>query len=205
MHITPGTPEWEEFRKDKIGASDAPIIMEVSPWTTPFQLWCERLSLIEKRSINGAMLRGIDLEEEARKKFEEENDVIVFPATKISEEIPWMMATLDGIDLKQKIMVEIKCPGREDHLKALSGEIPLKYYPQLQHQMYVAELDFCFYFSYTLESFITLKVNRDERYIDDMLKKEKSFYECLTGLYSPKLTQKDLRRRKPLSMFEMEI
>jgi predicted phage-related endonuclease len=42
------TPEWLEFRKNKIGASDAPIIMETSPWKTPYQLWLEKLSLDAK-------------------------------------------------------------------------------------------------------------------------------------------------------------
>ncbi len=48
--------EWLELRKNKIGASDAPIIMKVSPWKTPYRLWEEKLGLTECVS-NQAMKR----------------------------------------------------------------------------------------------------------------------------------------------------
>ena len=34
--------EWLDWRKKGIGSSDAPIIMGVSPWKTPFELWEEK-------------------------------------------------------------------------------------------------------------------------------------------------------------------
>ena len=43
VDLQQNTPEWLEFRRLRIGASDAPVIMEVSPYTTPYTLW-ERLS-----------------------------------------------------------------------------------------------------------------------------------------------------------------
>lgn len=42
LNLLQNTQEWEKFRLQKIGASDAPIIMGVSPWKTPFQLWLEK-------------------------------------------------------------------------------------------------------------------------------------------------------------------
>ena len=35
--------EWLEFRRSRIGASDAPIIMGVSPWKTHYKLWVEKI------------------------------------------------------------------------------------------------------------------------------------------------------------------
>ncbi len=53
------TPEWHAFRRKRIGASDAPVIMGISPWKTPYQLWIEKTSGIEssaapqqKRDLN---------------------------------------------------------------------------------------------------------------------------------------------------------
>jgi len=39
VDLQQNTPEWIAFRVDKLGASDAPIIMESSPWTTPDRDW----------------------------------------------------------------------------------------------------------------------------------------------------------------------
>ena len=38
------TDEWLEMRRNKIGASDAPIIMEVSPYKKPNQLMEDKLT-----------------------------------------------------------------------------------------------------------------------------------------------------------------
>ena len=38
-----GTSEWLENRKNHIGASDAPVVMGVSPWDTPYKLWENKL------------------------------------------------------------------------------------------------------------------------------------------------------------------
>ena len=39
VSVEQGSKEWLALRNNKIGASDAPIIMGESSWTTPFQLW----------------------------------------------------------------------------------------------------------------------------------------------------------------------
>ena len=48
IELTQNTPEWLEFRRKKIGASDAPIILEVSTWKTPYQLWLVKEVDLEK-------------------------------------------------------------------------------------------------------------------------------------------------------------
>ena len=39
-----GTPEWLEFRRTMVMASDSPVIMGVSPWKTPLQLYHEKVN-----------------------------------------------------------------------------------------------------------------------------------------------------------------
>ena len=60
-----GSPEWLAMRRTKIGASDAPIIMGVSPWTTPLQLW-EQKVLGTSRAKTFFMQEGIDWEPKIR-------------------------------------------------------------------------------------------------------------------------------------------
>ncbi len=187
------TPEWHELRKSKIGASDAPKIMNVG-FQTPYQLWLEKLGLYEQEQ-NWGMKRGIEKEEEARQEFERQTGIIVFPDVVFSSEYEWMMASLDGIDIERKHIVEIKCPGKEDHECAMDGLVPEKYFPQLQHQMIVCNLDRAFYFSYSDKSSKVLEIYRDNDYNLSLIENEKKFIECLETLTPPKLTEKDFNYR----------
>src|SRR5271170_1345030 len=118
------TPEWLEMRRNKIGASDAPIIMQVSPWKTPYQLWEEKLGIAKQKQISYEMQRGTNLEEIARQEFEKMTGLIIFPQVVQHPNFEWMIASLDGIDLAHENIVEIKCPGINDHQYALDGKIP---------------------------------------------------------------------------------
>lgn len=135
------TDEWFNFRKNKLGASDAPIIMGISPWKTPYQLWQEKLGFRSIPVMNEAMQRGKDLEPLALQSINLELGSEMIPLVFQHESLDFMTASLDGYDEKNKIACEIKCPRGSDHELALQGKIPEKYIPQLQHQMEVCELD----------------------------------------------------------------
>lgn len=189
--IKQDTSEWLEMRKNKIGASDAPVIMEVSPYTTPFKLWEQKLGLSPPTFQNPSMKRGHDLEEEARLELEKMTGLCFLPYVKFHSSIPWMMASLDGMDLENKYIAEIKCPNKVDHELALSGQVPEKYIPQLQHQLEVCELDMVYYFSFDGSKGALVKIFRDEIYIKKMLKKEEEFWECIQSWVAPEMTDKD--------------
>ena len=189
-NLEQNTPEWEEMRKDKIGASDAPIIMGVSPWRTPYQLWQEKLSLIAPRQ-NYAMARGHQLEPKALELLEQKTGLLFHPVVKIHAELHWMIASLDAVDVEDKCIAEIKCPGEKDHSVAVNGSIPEKYFPQLQHQMEVAQVEFAYYFSFDGTDGVLLKVYRDDDYIKNLINTEKEFYECIQELSAPSLTERD--------------
>lgn len=191
MTLKQNTPEWLEARRNKLGASDAPIIMGISPWKTPYQLWEEKLGLGKDIPMNSYMQRGLYMEESARQCFERQTGLIVFPQVLYHDKYEWMMASLDGIDFSHKNIVEIKCPGNVDHGKALEGKVPDKYFPQLQHQMEVAGLDEAWYFSFDGIDGKAIKVYRDDKYAANMIKKEEIFWECVQNLEAPKFTERD--------------
>ncbi len=186
------SPEWLEMRRSKIGASDAAAIMGVSPWKTPYQLWEEKLGLRRNES-NAAMKRGVEMEEEARRAFEMQTGIIVFPDVIFHSQNEWMMASLDGIDIERKTIVEIKCPGKVDHASAMDGIVPEKYFPQLQHQMEVTGLDKAFYFSYTPKSQKLIEVGKDLVYTTKMIAKEQAFWRCVMDLEAPELIEQDYK------------
>src|SRR3954468_9459359 len=111
-----GTPEWHHLRKTKITATDAVVIMDMSPWKTRLQLYHEKLSSDIQKPANFAMQRGVDLEPIARSLFTIQTGIEVQPKVIIKN---WAMASLDGISSCGKHVVEIKCPGQKDHSLAL--------------------------------------------------------------------------------------
>lgn len=190
-----GTKEWLAHRRNYIGASDAPIIMGVSPWRTPYQLWQEKLGLGGEQPETRAMTYGKDMEEVARRKYEEytgnllstdENDTLVYHPQK-----PFMMASLDGITFNKDMAVEIKNVCFEDHSMAKSGKIPEKYYPQVQHQLACLGFNMLHYFSYREGDFALVEVERDQSYIDSLYQSEGAFWDLVLNLEAPALTDKD--------------
>jgi putative phage-type endonuclease len=195
MSIQQNTPEWLEMRKKYLGGSDAPIIMKESPWTTPFQLWQEKLDLIPPKEETFPMLQGKRKENPALVELEKITGYLFFPQVVFHPQIKWMMASLDAVDPENKIIAEIKCPGKEDHAKAQSGNVPEKYFPQLQHQMEVCQLETAYYFSFHVTGNVLLKITRNDEYIKNMLKAEEQFYECLQTLEPPELIERDYEQR----------
>ena len=186
-----GTPEWLDFRKSRVGSSDAPIVMKQSPWKTPYQLWQEKLGLVESDSPNYAMERGTAMEPIARAALEEELGMPLKPITKLSIERSWMMASLDAFNEESGVVGEIKCPGNDDHEIAMSGQVPEKYYAQLQHQLVVCGVECMYYFSFIGTRNALLKVYRDDKYISKLLEEEEKFFECMSSFEAPELISRD--------------
>lgn len=195
MHVAPeeimieqGSPEWLNLRKTKITATDASIIMGVNHWKTPLQLYYEKTSLdIKPPYKNEKMQRGIDLEPLARGLFCAKTRHKMIPKVLVKD---WTMASLDGINAWNEVL-EIKCPGDKDHVLACAGIIPEHYYPQLQHQIYVAGAEKAFYFSFDGFDGVIVEVLRNDDYIAKMLVEEKKFYDCIVNKTPPEASEDD--------------
>lgn len=192
IHLVQGSEEWKRFREGKITASIVPAIMGESPFQTPYSVWCEKVGLTPPIETNAAMQRGINLEPQARECFSKYSGIRVQPAVVIHEEFDWLMASLDGLSSDGQYGVEIKCPGQNDHDLAKSGKVPIKYYGQLQCQMFCANLKNIIYFSYVSDDdHVLIEVFRDEEYIDMMMAACHYFYDCMQNLEAPPLCDRD--------------
>jgi len=192
IDLEQGTPEWHALRKTKITATDASVIMGASHWKTRIQLYHEKLSNDPPMAPNARMQRGVDLEPIARDLFILRHGIHVEPKVIVKD---WAMASLDGIDCSRKHVVEIKCPGEKDHTAAVSGKTPDHYYPQLQHQMYVCDVNEMYYFSFDGIEGVTVIVKRDDEYIERMVEEEKKFYQCLITGTPPEPAEGDYIQR----------
>ncbi len=197
--------EWLKMRKSYLGASDAPAVMGVSPWTTPFQLWQDKLGLSKPREDNYNMQRGRYQEESARQLYEKKtgtlmNAEVVFHPTK-----KFMMASLDGLSPNGDRAAEFKCPGELDHEVAKSGKIPEKYYPQLQHQLSCLEcigINQLDYFSYRNGEGVLVEVERDKKFLERLHTEEEDFWDKVIHLESPALTNRDFESKEECLLWQ---
>lgn len=190
IKVKPGTKEWLELRRSKIGASDSPVIMGVSPFKTEYSLFLEKTCGIDQEKTM-AMTRGEIMEERARDAFEKMTGLMVDPLVVQSNSYDWQMASLDGMDYERTTIVELKCPNKRTHEKAKNGIVPEEYFPQLQHQLAVTGLEKGFYFSFDGQDGALVEVTRDDNYISDMIKKEEIFYKRMVEFDPPKPSEKD--------------
>jgi len=205
MKLEIGSQEWLDARRNLITATDAAVILGVSPWKTRLQLYYDKVngSVTEQTA---AMKRGLDLEPEARKAFENMTGEFVCPEFRIHPELKWMGASFDGIN-DSGVLVEIKCPGSDDHKCALDKRIPDKYVPQLQHQMYVAGIWKAYYFSYRptdSNPCALVMTTADKKFQDKMVDDEKAFWDMVQSKTPPDAEDRDILIREDRVWLMME-
>jgi predicted phage-related endonuclease len=114
------------------------------------------------------------------------------PATlAVHPQFPWMRASLDGWNAAERVVLEIKCPGKVDHELALEGKVPEKYYPQLQHQIFVANAERADYYSFDGERGICIQVKLNGEWFKDYFLKAMAFWEMVQTDTPPELVLRD--------------
>jgi len=188
-YIKQGSQEWYELRRKHIGASDSASILGISPWKTRYQLWQEKLGLYETKE-NDAMRRGKALENEARDFFSSLLDEYFVDDVKTKG---IFLASLDGINLDKTMAVEIKCPNlKRVEIFADTSEIPGYYYSQLQHQMYVYDLDSIWYGEYHPELKVNpIEVERNDDFLRNYIEKAEEFWKFVITGVPPEMSDKD--------------
>jgi len=194
-----------QLRREFIGSSDASAIMGVSPWDTPLTLWETKLGLKPPKDINYSMARGIELEQAARDHIFSVTGIKFFPKRVFSNEYPWMMANLDGMSESYSESLEIKCPGDKDHLTALSGKVPEKYFFQMQHQMIVTGHTQMYYLSYNEINPVILVIPFCPIYQKQLILNEEKFYKCLEDFIEPEKTERDYIKRNDVAWREAAL
>lgn len=180
MDSQQGSNSWHDWRKKGIGASDVPILLGLSPWKTPLELFNEKTNQTKpdaKSSGNFATIRGQWLEQEARTQYELLADCDMPPILVVHPEYPYMRASLDGYNIELSRVLEIKCPGKEDHKTAMAGKVPEKYYPQVQYQLLVTGAKEAHYYSFDGEQGCVVEVKPDAEYQAMLIEKVKHFWE----------------------------
>lgn len=168
------TPEWYEVRKSLMTASNAAAALRIKPYESfrgdPRE---ECIKQIVSGSFKGnaATRWGTEHEDMVRDRYcditgEKALDfgLIVHPTE------PWLAASPDGITLSGR-MIEIKCPMYRD---ITPGHVPHHYYPQIQTQMEVCQLDSCAFVQWKPAHF-----TKDNKEIFDIVivERDKAWFE----------------------------
>lgn len=192
IEIEQNTWQWKEWRDQHICATDASVTMGLKPFgRTPLSLWQEKVSGKSKIKSTPEMEKGKALEPFGREYFTKLTAIDVVPAVIESAEFPWAGASLDGLSYDKKTIVEIKVHRPEIYGKTLTGWYPEYIFPQFQHQLMCAELDWLYYFPFDGTHGHCVKIYRDDEFIKKMIEAEKAFWDCLQNLKAPEECPED--------------
>jgi putative phage-type endonuclease len=173
--IEQGSQEWLQLRLGIATASNFKKIITSTGAESKslkdyaFELASDSLLTEPEASFQSeAMIRGNELEEEARGYYSFVNDVKIDQVTFIrKDEIGY---SPDGL-IDDNGLIEIKCPLKKNHLKYLvDNKLPTEYKSQVQGGLYISEREYCNFISYhpffkDNKKMLVVKVYRDEEYI----------------------------------------
>lgn len=170
---TSANPDWLALRAGKFTGSDFFVMLGKGETKRKMILEKATEHILGKpcnreRFVSADMLRGIELEDEARKlymqeTFNEVEQVAFIEKDKYSGVSPDGLIGTDGI-------IEIKCPKDTVFVEqSITDKIRPEYYTQIQYALYITERQWCDYIAYN-ENFPLLirRYYRDEQHIKEI-------------------------------------
>lgn len=208
VDLEQGSDAWLEWRKEGIGASEAPTVMGENPWQTPAQLWAQRVGLTPEPDFSGNphVQRGRTNEGRARELFEKDFGEFAVPLLGEHPEVPYIRASFDGI-LSTGAPLEIKCPAENrleqvrlfaQHREGMTDPLVQgdlnemgmgHYYGQLQQQALVADSEGAFLYVYDAQEDIGYGfwVAADVDYQQRLIEALHAFWGCVQDQVEPEL------------------
>jgi putative phage-type endonuclease len=195
LNLIQGSDDWLAYRKQMVTASEMASVMNKSPYKSALQLYNSKVnSELEQTSFQ--MLRGQTLEPVARRMFEQITDTMYPAEVVVSDEHPFLMASLDGLNAHRNEIIEIKYQGKDNHLALLTSKfIPEHYMIQVQTQLLVTGCARCAFISYNpdvdSEPFLFHWVLPDTEMQAEILNAAINFKEYLDKKITPPTSELD--------------
>ena len=196
--------EWLEWRNTGLGASDAAVILGMSPYCTPYGLWQIKTGRKEAPDLsrNPNVQRGNRLEPLARKVAEKYIGEKLEPICAAEEIEEFILTSFDGITVNRKIVCELKCPHPSTFADILNEGKESKayklYWVQCQQQLLVSKADKAYLIFFTKgtdgnkDKIVPFEVFPDKEFQQEILiPKLRWFWECITTDTPP---ERDIRR-----------
>lgn len=191
VKLVQGSPEWHEHRLRHRNASETPAVLQLSPYMTAHQLWLIKTGRAAQPEGTAAMAHGTQLEPLAREAYEQQTGLVMEPLVLTEGEYS---ASLDGITLDGRLMLEIKCPHSKDSkilAEAKAGRVPVHIYWQLQHQLLVSGADLAHLYVFDGTSGILLEQQPEMSAWDTIRQDWDKFMALVREDRAPALTERD--------------
>jgi len=188
---------WLAERRHGIGGSDAPAVIGISPWRTPLDVYLEKRGESPEQEQSVRMAVGLELEPMLLRYAEGRLGVAIGNRQEVAvhPKYDWMRATLDGrvcgAVIEAKTTSSTEGWGEDG-----SGEVPIHYAAQVQHQMAVTGMALAYMpVLFNLSEMRLYIVERDQETIDAMIDIEARFWQqVLDGTPPEPRTAADVRR-----------
>lgn len=198
------TEEQREKRKLGIGGSDMPIILGLSKYKTPYQLYLEKKGIISTSDeMSQLQYWGNRLEPIIRDEFADRNNVIIqTPDTIIHPFHDFMRANVDGYISEWDAVLEVKCSTQymaNEWGESGSDNIPMAYLVQVAHYCYVLNAS-CAYIAVLIggHDYRQYKYTRDLELEKSIIEAAKEFWNAVQNDDAPPpFNQIDLRMMFP--------
>ena len=198
------TKEQLEERKLGIGGSDMPIILGLSNYKTPYQLYLEKIGeSLPDTEMTPFQYWGTQLEGIIRDEFAKRNNVTVeCPSTAVHPFNDFLRGNVDGYIREWNAVLEVKCSaGFMAHEWGEDGSdvIPMQYLVQVAHYCAVLNAD-CAYIAVLIggNDYREFKYTRDMDLESKVIDAAKRFWNCVQTKTPPApINQIDLRLMYP--------
>lgn len=207
IHLQQSTPEWLEWRKGGITASDISCLFGTNPYKTEWQLWAEKRGLRVEDDLEGNpyVRRGKMFEYMLREKVANDRNIGLIPVCAEHETLSQIRASLDSIDVSRRPW-ELKVPSPNNYelvLKdGLNSEPAQRYIPQVQHQLLVTGASEGFLVFGNIDSeaerpevrdYKVLIVPADPAFQQEIIRRSQDFLKAVAdGTEPPKDPKRDL-------------
>jgi putative phage-type endonuclease len=183
------SPEWFKQRENKLTSSDAATALGINPYQKSTEVLFKKCGHDLNPFVgNVATLHGQKYENEAIEKYCEITGQVNYNFGLIAHEdvyknkdYYWLAGSPDGISLSKTdlnakpILLEVKCPYRR---VIKQGCIPEYYFPQVQLNMFICDLEIADFIEYRPPNEINIvRINRDELWLKENLKKLEIFWK----------------------------
>lgn len=188
VNLDQGTDEWLQWRRGILTATDAAMLLGLSPYTTPYQGWQRKIGELPEQKMNPAMQRGIYDEPIARAKFIAEYGINMSPCCLESIVYNFIGASLDGISDCGKAILEVKS-------QRPVTEVPILHFCQIQHQFLSCDnsAEKCYYVSHWQGENTTFVVLPDLEWQRNYIQQAYKFWQLVVYREAPELTDRDYK------------
>jgi len=207
--------KWLLERTKGIGGSDASIILGINPWRSKLQLYKEKAEglILKENEDNPNLVWGHILEPVIAEQYQKETGRVVasVPRQLIHKAYSHIHANVDRLildynDEKRGFgVLEIKTKGA--FINWNDDEIPPYYYSQIQHYLSVTGYSWGSFCAFDLgkKKLIILDVDRDEDYIDNLIKEENKFWDLVINKTPPEPDSSKACEEFLKNLYEKEV